>query len=242
MTLKNKPKLKTLLALISFIAMGGIMYHFYDSMFFYPLKMFIVGLHESSHAIAGLITGGSIESFTMLPNEGGSVVVKGGNIPIMAMSGYLGSLLIGIGLFYFSSKSNKDRYAFLIISLWVLLFTLFSFSDLFTLFFGLISFVVLISIYFIKSNFLHDTSLKIIGMFSIIYVPQDIFSDTIKRSHLKSDASLMSDFIGLSSETWGWIWLFISLIFIAYGLVLIAKATYKENKRNADCENDISPL
>ncbi|MDQ7071540.1 MAG: M50 family metallopeptidase [Rhodobacterales bacterium] len=69
---------------------------------------------------------------------------------------------------------------------------------------------------------INDLFLRIIALTSIIYVPYDIFSDTIARSSLRSDAFMLAERFGGSALIWGGIWLVISLIVIGiclrYGL------------------------
>ena len=63
-----------------------------------PLKILTVFLHEMAHALAVLLTGGSIESLTFNPQEGGQVISRGGNRFISLSAGYCGSLLIGVAI------------------------------------------------------------------------------------------------------------------------------------------------
>ena len=56
----------------------------------------------------------------------------------------------------------------------------------------------------------------------MIYVPLDIFDDTIRRAYLRSDARILSEMFGGTTVMWGALWLLISLAVIAatlrYGL------------------------
>lgn len=232
--IKLSPKSKTAFATFSLFITSIVIYYLYNHPMLYPLRMVIVSLHESSHAIAILLTGGEISGFTMLPNEGGSVNARGGNMILAAMSGYLGSLLIGLFLFYFSSVSKKDKYAFLVLAMWMAPFTLFYFSDQFTLIFGIVVSLVFTGIYLINSHIFSDLVLKLLGLFSIIYVPHDIYSDTISRSHLKSDAYFMAQNIGFTTEIWGWIWMILSLIFIFISMKLTINAMHNINMQNQE--------
>ncbi len=44
-----------------------------------PLKILIVFLHESSHVIATVLTGGEVVSLTIDPYQGGLVTSRGGS-------------------------------------------------------------------------------------------------------------------------------------------------------------------
>lgn len=63
-----------------------------------------------------------------------------------------------------------------------------------------------------------DMILRIIGLSGMIYVPFDIFSDTIARSNLRSDARMLAEEYGGTTILWGALWLVISLAIIAYSL------------------------
>jgi hypothetical protein len=52
----------------------------------------------------------------------------------------------------------------------------------------------------------------------MIYVPYDIFSDTILRSNLRSDARMLAEEFGGATVIWGGIWLVISIAVIAVSL------------------------
>lgn len=44
----------------------------------YPFKLLTVGMHEMSHALAGVLTCGSVERIELDPDEGGATHMRGG--------------------------------------------------------------------------------------------------------------------------------------------------------------------
>ena len=60
-----------------------------------------------------------------------------------------------------------------------------------------------------------DLVLRVIGLTSMIYVPFDIFDDTIRRSGARSDAFMLAEEFGGSTMLWGGIWLVLSCMAIA---------------------------
>jgi len=52
----------------------------------------------------------------------------------------------------------------------------------------------------------------------MMYAPLDIYSDTISRSHLQSDAYLLADYTGGTTLLWGSLWIIISMTVILYCL------------------------
>ena len=85
----------------------------------YPLKIFVVLLHEISHGIASVLTGGTIERITLDPRQGGACYCGGGNAFLTLSAGYLGSLLWGGAMFSedgevtFDSPETRAAFQFI---------------------------------------------------------------------------------------------------------------------------------
>jgi Peptidase M50B-like len=58
----------------------------------------------------------------------------------------------------------------------------------------------------------------------MLYVPLDIFSDTLARSALRSDARILAEYLGGTTMMWGVLWLLISLIVIPSAIYLSLRA------------------
>jgi len=74
-----------------------------------PLKILVVFLHEASHALAALLTGGSVDEMSLSILEGGHVISRGGNLFLIISAGYVGSLLLGAGLFVIALQTRADK-------------------------------------------------------------------------------------------------------------------------------------
>ncbi len=61
----------------------------------YPCNLFVTLVHESSHALAALMTGGSVESITISPDTSGLTLTRGGSRFITLCAGYTGATLFG---------------------------------------------------------------------------------------------------------------------------------------------------
>lgn len=68
---------------------------FWDSLYILPLKVFVVYLHELSHALAALLTGGEVKTISVSWDESGFTQTIGGNFLAIAGGGYIGSMLFG---------------------------------------------------------------------------------------------------------------------------------------------------
>ncbi len=183
-----------------------------------PLKILIVFFHELSHGLAALVTGGSIESISISPQQGGLTLTRGGWGFLITSAGYLGSLLIGVLLYLSALKTKADRLIMAALGATLLLVAALYMREAFALGFTIAAGVAMLaSAKFLPEN-INDTALRVLGLVSMGYVPFDIISDTIIRSDLRSDAYALSTQTGLPTVVWGGIWLLASLavIFVAF--------------------------
>ena len=183
-----------------------------------PLKILVVYLHELSHGVAAIVTGGDIVQINVSPDIGGFAMTRGGSRFLILTAGYLGSLLIGVALLMAALRSNADRYVMAALGMVTLLVTAFYMRDLFTITFGAITAAAMLACAKWLSHAVNDLALRVIGLSSMIYVPYDIYDDTIRRPHLRSDAYMLADEIGGATMLWGGLWLIISLAVIAASL------------------------
>jgi len=181
-----------------------------------PLKILIVFFHEASHAIATFVTGGEVVSLSVSPNQGGLVVSRGGSRFWTLTAGYLGSLLIGVSLLIGATRSRADRKIMAVCGVMMLVIAGLYVREIFALVFVIgTGIAMLLSARFLGHN-VNDLMLRVIGLTSMIYVPYDIFSDTIARSHLPSDARMLAQEFGGTPQVWGVLWIAISLIVIGF--------------------------
>lgn len=183
--------------------------------FVLPLRILTVFLHELGHALTILATGGEVLSLTISPNEGGLVTGRGGNRFLSLSAGYLGSLLFGATLFLIALRTNWDRSVVALFGIVTLLVAAFYIRDTFALIFTIGTGGAMLACARFLNLHVNDMVLRVIGLTSMIYVPLDIYDDTIARSHLRSDARMLAEEIGGTTMMWGGLWLLISLIAIA---------------------------
>ncbi len=187
-----------------------------------PLKILIVFFHELSHAMAAWLTGGSVESISLSPQQGGMTVTRGGNVFALMSAGYLGSLLIGVLVFVVAVRSHADRLLMGLMGAVMLLVAALFVREWFALAFTAGTGVVMLASARYMPHDVNDMALRVIGLASMIYVPMDIFSDTIARPELRSDAYMLADRFGGATMMWGGLWLLVSLVVIGlclrYGL------------------------
>ena len=213
--LLTNPSTKQLIYLIILL---GLIAYFWEHPVLYPLKLLVVFFHESSHALATLLTGGEVKEFVINHEQGGHVVSKGGNRFVILSAGYLGSLLWGLIIYIISIKTSYYKIIMGCLGASIILVTVFLASSLFSWLFGLTFGIGMVIIArFLPDNY-NDFLLRLIGLTSMMYAPLDIYSDTISRSYLQSDAYMLAEHMGGTTILWGSLWIVVSLIVIYYCL------------------------
>jgi len=196
----------------------GLVFALWQTPVMVPLKILIVFFHEAAHAIATILTGGEVVSLSVSANQGGEVWSLGGSRFIILTSGYLGSLLIGVALLLAAARTRADRGVMGALGVTMLVLAALYIRDLFALGFTIGTGLAMLFCARRFSARVNDMALRIIGLSSMIYVPYDIFSDTIARSGLRSDARMLAEEFGGTTVMWGALWLIISLIVIGWVL------------------------
>ncbi|KEJ90262.1 M50 family metallopeptidase [Sulfitobacter donghicola] len=181
-----------------------------------PLKILVVFFHELSHAMAAWLTGGSVEQISLSPQQGGFAITRGGNRFAILTAGYLGSLLIGAGLLMLALRSALDRGVTALLGAVMLLVTALYIRDLFAALFCIATGLILLGAARFLGHAANDMILRVIGLSSLIYVPYDIFDDTIARSSLPSDAHMLAHEFGGATVMWGGLWLVLSAVVILW--------------------------
>jgi hypothetical protein len=179
-----------------------------------PIKILVVFMHELSHALVGLATGGSVAEISLSPQQGGHAILLGGNRFLSLSAGYLGSLLLGAMILLLAVRTHADRWIMALCGVVTLLIAALYIRDLFALAFcaGTGAAMLASARYF--PHTINDLALRVIGLCSLIYVPFDIFSDTIARSGERSDAYMLAEEFGGPTLFWGGLWLILSLLVI----------------------------
>ncbi len=199
-------------------ALIGLVFALWQTPVTIPLKILIVFLHELSHAAMTVLTGGEVVSLTLSADQGGAVWSIGGNRFLTLTAGYLGSLLIGLVLLIAATRTHADRAIMGIFGVLMLVVTALYIRDGFAIMFCVgTGALMLVTARFLPHD-VNDLILRVIGLTSMVYVPYDIFSDTIARSDLRSDARMLAEEFGGATIMWGGIWLVISVVVIGMSL------------------------
>ena len=174
----------------------------------YPLKVFVVLLHEVSHAIAAVATGGSIQRIELTLDQGGACFCPGGNAFLTLSAGYLGSVAWGALLLSLATGAAKrHRFALMTIGALLAAMTVLYVRTAFGLVFGLAAGFALIAAARSLPAAFQKGTLLVLGLTSSLYAILDIKSDIIDRPELQSDAAMLADLTGVPTVAWGIFWI-----------------------------------
>ena len=172
----------------------------------YPIKLFVVLLHEVSHAAMAVATGGVVERIVVTPDQGGVCYCPGGNAFLTLSAGYLGSLLWGAFILWLArARSPAPRDSTMAIGVGVLMLTAGYVRNPFGILFGALFGAGLVALRPVRRP-VHVLVLTALGLTSCLYALLDIKSDILDRPYLASDAQLLAGLTGIPTVVWGVLW------------------------------------
>jgi hypothetical protein len=212
----------------------------------YPIRLFVTFIHESSHALIAVLTGGSVQSLT-ISSDGSGVVYSapGGMIGglLTSSAGYLGTTAFGVLMLYLIRRSVSPNKVLAALGIFVaamtIIFTIvspiFNFLSLNTTF-SSIAFTVLagsllaaglvgLGLY-AKEN-VARFAVAFLAVQCLLNAALDLvnvffINAPLIGTDMHTDAANMSAATGIPSLLWVVIWIGISLFMISIGLRLYA--------------------
>jgi len=211
---------KLLFAMIASAAVGLFFWH---NPALAPFKLLVVLMHESGHAAASLLVGGSVKSIVVMPNEGG---LTQSLIPatmlrriIVSSGGYVGSTISGCVLLLVAARSKEARWPLLALAGWTTALIVLWVRDLFTLGFALAWTLLLVAAARFAPPLLRRGLLVFTATFSALYAIFDIKDDLLRFGPaVGSDADHLAEITFIPAIVWGVGWGLLSLLIL--GLTL----------------------
>lgn len=219
-----------------------LMAFMWNSPFLLPFKVFVVFLHEISHGLGALVTGGVVKGIVVRWNESGLTYSLGGNFLAIATAGYIGSVIWGSLMLH---SSLKGKY-YVGVAIWIgslfLFFTFFYLIDyalltyVFGIFWGLLFIVTALAF-----KTINRLLLFFLGGLTSLYGIYDL-SDFFRGEVLSTDAGIIASYYlenhSLRVALAYFIAILISLlaIWILYRIVM---NSVQISKQEAEAENEM---
>lgn len=180
----------------------------WDTGVVYPLKIFVVLLHELSHGLAAVATGGSIDRIVLTPDQGGACYCFGGNAFLTLSAGYLGSLAWGAVILEAARLPGSGaRWVTASLGLLVTTLTVLFVRTPFGVAFGIAFGIALCAAARFLPTAANAALLTALGLTSCLYAILDIKSDILDRPELRSDARMLAEATGVPTLAWGVLWI-----------------------------------
>ena len=196
-----------------FTAFFATLWFLWDTWLVTPLILFVVMLHEVSHGLAAVATGGSIDRIVLTPDLGGACFCGGGDAFLTLSAGYLGSLLWGAALVLIAARSGRrSPWITGAIGVFIGLVSVLYVRNPFGLLFGLGFGVALVAAARYLSPAANARVLWALGLTSCLYAVLDIKSDILDRPELRSDARMLAEMTGVPTVVWGGLWIAAALL------------------------------
>ncbi|MSQ02401.1 MAG: M50 family peptidase [Myxococcales bacterium] len=206
MTSRRRRDLGTLLLALALV-------YAWNSVLLYPLKLVVVLVHELGHAAMAVATGGSVARLSVGADESGEVLSLGGNAILTLNAGYLGSLAWGLGLLLLTRRPGWSRVAAGAMA--VLLVGVAAVWARPVASFGFVWVLVAAAGFAAVARLANDSvatlTLRVLGVFSVLYAVGDIVDDVLLRPGAPSDAAFLAARTGVPTLVWGLGWTAASL-------------------------------
>jgi hypothetical protein len=196
----------------------------WDTVVVYPFRMFVVFLHEISHGLAAVLTGGRIVSIGLSVDEGGVCVTRGGWRVVVLSAGYLGSLLWGALFLLLGGRRRRAPAVIALVGLSTLVLTVLFIRTWFGILYGLAAGAALVLVATKLRPAASEILLAAIGVMSCLYAVWDIASDVLFRSVPDSDAAALADLTMIPAVVWGVLWILASVWVVVAVLHRLASA------------------
>lgn len=171
-----------------------------------PLSLAVVFLHEASHALVTVLTGGSVVELRLGLDEGGSTLSDGGLRFFILNAGYLGSLLSGIALLRMVGRARLVVVGLAVVGLGIALAWMPWLSLGFALVVAWCGFLAWVG--FRAPPWAATVLVRLYGVYSVLYAFGDIRSDVFGApGGAVTDATMLAELTGVPAVAWGVGWM-----------------------------------
>lgn len=235
-----KPQV-TLLLLATAITIG-LWFIPYAAYLVYPIRLFVTFIHESSHAIVAVLTGGAVQSLTIAADGSGLTYTAGNGLLgalLTSSAGYLGTTFFGILLLYLMRRNVSSHKVLFCLGGFVGLVTLIfgvicpalnlfslnvGFSSLaFTIAVGTLLAVGLCALALYGSTRVANWTVAFLAIQCLLNAISDLktvlfINSPLAGSDIQNDAGNMAAATGIPGFLWVFVWIAIAVFMIVVGL------------------------
>jgi len=208
-------------ALIACVAVG---IYFWDSPLLWPLKLLVVMMHESGHALAALLVGGSVERVSLAGNQSGQCLSL---LPPSALgqivvysAGYVGSAVAGGVLLVLTLRYKVRRFVLGAAAAWLVVMAALYVRDGFTLLFCAGTATALA----LGAKYLPADAVDVVNLFiaafSGLYAVFDLRDDLWSANRAQSDAAFLAQITYVPAIVWAVLWTAASLGIVGWAIWL----------------------
>src|SRR5215471_13703533 len=180
----------------------------------YPLRLFVTFIHEGGHALAALLTLGSVARLVIHPNASGETYTYGGLSFLISSAGYLTSTAYGAGLLTLLHDGRRAKAVLTVTAAIILTLTGFFTHDSFSLFIGIALTGLLIWVAIAWSpRWAHffRSFLAVQCCMNAFYDLKTLFLISA-TTNLHSDAANMQEITMVPAIFWALVWIALSIL------------------------------
>ncbi|MDX1702339.1 MAG: M50 family metallopeptidase [Melioribacteraceae bacterium] len=185
---------------------------FWESSLVFPIKIFVVMIHEFSHAIMTIFTGGNVEKILLNFDLSGITQSKGGSLLLIAAAGYPGSLIIGVLLYLSADNLKLRKWMTNGLAITFLLLGINFVQGGLQVFLSLVIALAFFLIPRYLNNRINSIILRFIGLTSCLYVISDIKQDLLTTTLRETDTQILEYLTDIPSLVLGLTWFLVSVV------------------------------
>jgi hypothetical protein len=191
----------------------------------YPLRLFVTFIHEGGHALAALLTLGSVGRLVIHANASGETYTYGGLSILISSAGYLASTAYGAGLLMLLHDGRRSKAVLTVTAALILTLTGFFTHDSFSLFIGiaLTGLLIWVAIGW-SARWAHFflSFLAVQCCLNAFYDLKTLFLISA-TTNLHSDAVNMQETTMIPAIFWASFWIGVSILALGFALKVYAQ-------------------
>ncbi len=195
---------------------------------FYPFQLFSTFVHEISHGLAAILTGGEFRRFAVSPDLSGLAWSAGGWRWVVTSAGYVGCAIFGGILTVLSARGLAANHVLFFLGVILGILCLIFVRNVF----GIVSGLVLAGLLIFAGQRLNVLWADALLLFLAVQIMLnsmnsllDLFWLSTNRANVLTDAQIMQDLTGLPAPLWAVVWSVISFVILGVSLTLAYRDT-----------------